>query len=459
MTTLNDLQTISSETISEETLNTNFSLLNEVALTGTNLSLDLVDTSTDPNPLIKLDIINNNFQKIKDNWIDTSDATATVNDIAKDKTVYVNGEKIIGNIETIEAENEKDFGDSYTFYAKNSDNAIQLKLKPETDILFRAGSFPTIYPMASLFGDATTADVIAGKTFTSSAGLRQTGTASPEKAVANIIDFYSDMQNEHQHQIIIADKPITNIESIWLNRFYISQDDPNFSDTIPPSDYYDNGWSYEFHQIFYDQNANIKGIMTGGLNSDSGYYTTDSTTITNLTQPSPSIICLQLSDGAGIENYFPEDESNWEASGRWCGYVIGETSNNNTYYMKNIAGYQDNGFEWFSTNKYVQYNAGSRKWNICRLYFNFITESSITLNFQINEIEYGEYLIVGNLNSPLDDDRYIDNYYYFCSDKITSDYTKTITYTIPTGLNYIDIKVCSNSSTKIDAMTYFTVNI
>lgn len=61
MTTLNNLQTISSETISEETLNTNFSLLNEVALTGTDLSLDLIDTSTDPNPLIKLDIINNNF--------------------------------------------------------------------------------------------------------------------------------------------------------------------------------------------------------------------------------------------------------------------------------------------------------------------------------------------------------------------------------------------------------------
>ena len=39
MATLNDLQTISSETISEETLNSNFSLLNEVALTGTNWNL------------------------------------------------------------------------------------------------------------------------------------------------------------------------------------------------------------------------------------------------------------------------------------------------------------------------------------------------------------------------------------------------------------------------------------
>lgn len=457
MSNLN-LQTISSgASLDDATLNNNINLLNAVPLIGT--TLNNIPTFSEDEKITAADI-NEAFAAIKDNWIDTSDATATTSDIASGMTAYVNGKKITGNINTITSGRGVGPSGTISMLTKNGvPTSIEIKGVFTDDRLFRSGSYAAPYVAISNFGNATAADVATGKTFTSSAGLKITGTASPKKVVANIIDFYSDMQNDHQHQIIVIDQPIKNVESIWLNRFYISQDDPNFSGTIPPSDYHDNGWSYEFHQVFYDKNANIKGIMAGGLNGDSGYYTTDGATITNLTQPSPSIICLSLSDTVGLENYFPADENSWGAGGRWYGYAIGETANSNTYYMKNIAGYQDNGFEWFSTNKYVQYRGGSRKWNLCRLYFNFITEASITLNFTINDIEYGEYLIVGNLNSPLNDDRYIDNSYSFCSSKITSNYTKTLTYTIPTGLNYIDIKVCSNSSTKIDAMTYFTVNI
>ena len=107
--------------------------------------------------------------------VDTSDATAAPMDMAKTATAYVNGQKITGTANvyttTVSFSNRTPSIDAQTG---------QLKLisagTTAAGWLFKQGAALALMTPLSNLGDATAADVRKGKTFTSTAGIKVTGT-------------------------------------------------------------------------------------------------------------------------------------------------------------------------------------------------------------------------------------------------------------------------------------------
>lgn len=107
--------------------------------------------------------------------VDTSDATATASDMAKGVTAYVNGEKVIGNLDTYKS------GNTIYLTAEDRDvisSDLYTQCRSSSDLLLRSGVNIFINDPITNFGDATAADVASGKTFTSSAGLKVTGNVT-----------------------------------------------------------------------------------------------------------------------------------------------------------------------------------------------------------------------------------------------------------------------------------------
>ena len=102
--------------------------------------------------------------------LDTSDATAAAEDIVKDKTAYVNGEKVTGSREKV-----TQLTGSVT--AKMIMNGLARFVgKVTQNAAIDVGDSIGLSLGAEELGNADDADVAKGKTYTSAAGFKRTGT-------------------------------------------------------------------------------------------------------------------------------------------------------------------------------------------------------------------------------------------------------------------------------------------
>ena len=154
----------------------------------------------------------------------TNDGTATMSDIASGATAYVNGEKVTGNVRTFTSKGST-FSD--TIPMLDSDNGkLELFYTMPVDTLFRAESGGFARCDLSSLGDATAADVAFGKTFTSSAGLKVTGTGAIETHTLSVIrkSNFSMSYNSGQTKFEIEVPSMTANSTILDFTAYIKYD-------------------------------------------------------------------------------------------------------------------------------------------------------------------------------------------------------------------------------------------
>lgn len=134
------------------------------------------------------------------NMVDTSDGSAVSGDLKNGKTAFVNGKKITGTLgkaTQILSQNYADDNGVSIGRTKGTDGVTRLSLSyyTKSEKYYEKGTYVSTVADFENFGDALEDDVVSGKTFTSAAGLKKTGTAEMFKKKTGTVEIAGDAKS------------------------------------------------------------------------------------------------------------------------------------------------------------------------------------------------------------------------------------------------------------------------